>query len=312
MLRFDDRWVWDCWFAHDGERHHMFYLQADRSIGDPDQRHFHPSIGHATSADLRDWQVLDDALRPSAGPAFDDLTTWTGSVVRDDEGLWWMFYTGTSRVEGSGVQRVGSATSRDLNRWTRVDRHPIEATAEWYEKRDPAAWYEEAWRDPWVFRDPAGAGWRMLVTARAPDGEPDDRGVVGHAVSPDLRAWTMTPPLSEPGAGFGHLEVLQFAVVDGVPLVLFSCGDDRLAAWRRSGTPLGGVYSIVVDETLVGIDAASAVAFRGPPVYAARLVEHAGEWWMLGFLSGAGDAFIGAISDPIPVTATREQGVMLR
>ena len=92
MLRLTDRWIWDSWYAvHEG-RHHAFYLQADRSLGDPELRHRHPSVGHAVSDKLRDWEVLPDALAPSADAAFDDWTTWTGSIVRDDSGTWWMFY----------------------------------------------------------------------------------------------------------------------------------------------------------------------------------------------------------------------------
>ena len=37
--------------------------------------------------------------------------------------------------------------------------------------------------------DPDGDGWHMLITARAAHGPVDDRGVVGHAWSADLRTW---------------------------------------------------------------------------------------------------------------------------
>jgi len=49
-------------------------------------------------------------------------------------------------------------------------------------------WYEfvgfDAWRDPWVLRDPGGNGFHALITARARTGELDARGVIGHAWSP--------------------------------------------------------------------------------------------------------------------------------
>ena len=99
MLRLTDRWIWDSWYAvHEG-RHHVFYLQAERSLVDPERRHRHPSVGHAVSDDLRHWEVLPDALAPSTADAFDDWTTWTGSVVRDDAGTWWMFYTGSRHAD---------------------------------------------------------------------------------------------------------------------------------------------------------------------------------------------------------------------
>ena len=33
MLRLEDRWVWDSWVVDDGERYHLFYLQAPRVTG---------------------------------------------------------------------------------------------------------------------------------------------------------------------------------------------------------------------------------------------------------------------------------------
>ena len=103
MLSLPDKWIWDFWLADDGTAYHLFFLQAPRG-GDPDLRHANPSVGHAVSTDLTTWQVVGDALRPSAEPAFDDLAIWTGSVVRGDDGVWYLFYTGRSRADkGSGA-----------------------------------------------------------------------------------------------------------------------------------------------------------------------------------------------------------------
>jgi hypothetical protein len=100
-LRLPDKWVWDFWLVRDGMDYHAFYLQAPRSLGDPELRHLNASVGHAVSKDLRHWRVLPDAL--SAGPAgaWDDRAVWTGCVFRE-KGRWHMFYTGVS-VEGDAV-----------------------------------------------------------------------------------------------------------------------------------------------------------------------------------------------------------------
>jgi len=63
----------------------------------------------------------------------------------------------------------------------------------------------------------------MLLTARANYGSPDDRGVIGHGTSRDLLEWEVQPPLSQPGQGFGQLEVPQFEVIDSRPVLFFSC-----------------------------------------------------------------------------------------
>ncbi len=212
MLRLPDHWVWDSWYAQDDNgRWHAFFLRASRALLDPHRRHRRASIGHAVSTDLRSWQLGADALVPADAPAWDDLATWTGCTVRGPDQRWYLFYTGVGRAEDGLVQRIGLAVSDDLVTWHRHGDAPLlEADPTWYELLDRDMWYEQAWRDPWVFPDPDGDGWHMLVTARANRGPADARGVVGHATSPDLVNWTVRPPLSTP-AGFGHLEVPQVA-----------------------------------------------------------------------------------------------------
>ncbi|WP_298457185.1 glycoside hydrolase family 68 protein [uncultured Cellulomonas sp.] len=302
MLRLADHWVWDSWGAHDGTHHHLFFLRASRALHDPDRRHLRASVGHARSTDLRTWELLPDALVAADSPAWDDQATWTGSVVRAPDGSWRMFYTGVGRAEGGLVQRVGMARSDDLTTWHRVGDGPLlEADPRWYEKLDTTAWIDEAWRDPFVFADPDGAGWHMLLTARVPDGDPAGRSVIGHATSPDLDAWAVQPPLSVP-AGFGQLEVPQAVVVDGLPVLVFSCWPDRMAPDRRAGWARGGVW-VAPGESLTGPwDLDAATPFDHASLYAARLVEEQpGRWALLGFRDTEDGRFVGEIADPLPV-----------
>ena len=50
MFKTSASWVWDFWFADDGERFHLFFLKASRALHDPDRRHWHATIGHAVSS----------------------------------------------------------------------------------------------------------------------------------------------------------------------------------------------------------------------------------------------------------------------
>jgi beta-fructofuranosidase len=34
------KWIWDSWYVRDGDLWHGFFLQADKSLQDPDLRHF--------------------------------------------------------------------------------------------------------------------------------------------------------------------------------------------------------------------------------------------------------------------------------
>jgi beta-fructofuranosidase len=313
-LQLPDKWIWDSWYLQDDGVTHAFYLHASKALGNPDRRHRHPIVGHAVSRDLTNWTVVQDALIISDAPAFDDGTTWTGSVVQDDDGLWWMFYTGTSRAEETMVQRVGAATSPDLLTWTKVSTDAlVEADPAWYEKLDLSLWHDEAWRDPWVFRFPGESTWQMLITARAAAGDPRVRGVLGHATSENLVDWTVQPPLSQPGQGFGQLEVFQFEIVDGVPILLFCCGVAELSPERRAAGEVGGVYSVAVDSRLEQVDFSGSVLFDRTDLYAARLLQDAdGGWALLGFVNMVDGEFVGTLSDPIPVTADPVRGLVHR
>ncbi len=96
--------------------------------------------------------------------------------------------------------------------------------------------------------------------------------MIGHAWSADLERWQVRPPLTAP-AGFGQLEVPQAVVVDGLPVLVFSCWPDRAAAARHEGWERGGVW-VVAGESLTGPwDLDAATTFDHPSLYAARLVE---------------------------------------
>jgi beta-fructofuranosidase len=149
--------VWDSWYTvDDGGRHHVFFLRAWRGAAGSERRHRRASIGHAVSTDLRNWDLVADALVPADAPAWDDLATWTGSVVRGPDGRWYLFYTGvTDAGDRVVVQRMGLAVSDDLHTWHRFGAKPLlSPDRAWHEDCDPADWAGEAWRDPWVFPTP--------------------------------------------------------------------------------------------------------------------------------------------------------------
>jgi len=313
-LELEDRWIWDFWLVRDGEDHHVFYLQAPKALGDPELRHWHASIGHAVSTDLRTWRVLPDALAPGRPGGWDDASTWTGSVLARD-GRWFMLYTGASTREGGLVQRVGLAESDDLVTWRKHPGPVLEADPRWYEELDTSSWHDQAWRDPWLYADP-GTGWAYAVlTARARDGEPSGRGVVGHARSKDLTTWEALAPITSP-MGFGQLEVPQLTTVAGRTYLLFSSDPGtRDPARRAAGLGTGTFYlhgdgpnGPFREETLGTLSADD----RGT-TYAGKL--HEATDGTLVFLAWSGrrydGTFHGALTDPRRVSVGADLSLRL-
>ena len=153
-----------------------------------------------------------------------------------------------------------------------------------------------------MFADPDGDGWHLLATARAAGVPAEDGGVLAHATSPDLRTWTVRPPLSRPGAGFGQLEVPQVEVVDGRPVLLFDCMTAELGPGRRAAGETGGIWALELDDLTGPYDVGRAHLLHDQSLYVGKLVRRRdGTWCLLAFRNVAADGFVGEITDPIPV-----------
>ena len=141
----------------------------------------------------------------------------------------------------------------------------------------------------------------MLVTARANTGDERDRGVIAHATSLDLESWQVHPPLSDPGAGFTHLEVPQVVQFDSRALLLFSCDGPALAGERSGRT--GGIWALELDSPLGPFDVAHAHLLADERLYSGRAIrDREGSWVLLAFENSSPDgSFVGAISDPVPL-----------
>lgn len=297
MFDLTNDWVWDSWLADDGERFHLFFLCAPRSLGDPQLRHEHARVGHAVSLDLTTWERVADAVSPS-DVGYDDRSVWTGCVVRDGStpgGQWRMIRTGISRAHAGPVQRIGSDLSPDLLTWTTdlSPQWPLAADPRWYEQSAT----DEHWRDPWVVQDADGL-WHMYITARVP-GATLGRGVIGHATSTDLAAWDIRPPLTTPDR-FEQLEVIQVVQLEGRWVALFSCLGPQMVD-QQPGQ--GGVWSVPIEGPGSSIDVSAAVRLADECVYVGKVIQdRQGVWQFLAFINADehGD-FVGGIIDPVPV-----------
>jgi len=313
VIALDEKWIWDSWYAHDGSRWHGYFLQADKSLGDPDLRHLNVSQGHAVSNDLVSWTHLGTCLAPSGQPAWDDYTTWTGSVTCDEAGLWHLFYTGGCHAEQALYQRIGHATSTDMHNWVRVGDglclDMVGPNARHYEAEHVIGhWHDRAMRDPWVTRDPEGNGWLMFFTARAPGiEEPNAGGAIGLATSPDLTTWTLQPPVFV--GGFGQLEVPQVFRHGDKWYCLFCTSSAHWSQdYRRFNpqSPVTGSHYLIADNPRGPWHIAPGPFLDGDEPcrrYAARIVETTEGLRIMGFADNGKDQFGGYVMDPEAVVA---------
>jgi beta-fructofuranosidase len=310
VLHLDDRWIWDFWLIDDGPDHHLFYLQAPRSLGDPERRHRAATIGHAVSKDLMNWELLPDALGPGPPGAWDDVAPWTGSIVRWSD-RWLLFYTGTSSTDEGRIQRIGLAESDNLITWERGDDGPvIVADHDTYERFGDSDWFDESWRDPWILTDPARSEKFALICARANSGPSDQRGAIAVARSTDLRQWTVQPPAYAPGL-FAQMEVPQAICLNGRWYLLF-CTPAWSHSYRwRSGRPALTTTYYVIGTSPTGPYTTPPRSLAPPGDdrvhYAGKLHLVDGRLCYLATVAeDARGAFVGDLSDPYPVSVGRD------
>ncbi len=310
VLAHDDKWIWDSWYAHDGDRWHGYFLQADKALGDPDLRHFNVSQGHAVSDDLKTWEHKGTCLAPAPKPAWDDTTTWTGSAIQGPDGVWHLFYTGGGSAENGLYQRIGHATSTDMHSWERVGSGLcLDLTgpnAPCYEaEMQVGFWPDRAMRDPYVIKDPDGDGWLMFFTARAPGiEEANAGGAIGFATSPDLYDWTLQPPVFV--GEYGQLEVPQPFEIDGRWYCLFCTADMHWSEHRKEKVrtaPVTGNHYLMADDIRGPWRVAPGFLDGALPCrrYAARALHTPSGWVLLGFADGGKEDFGGYVMDPVPL-----------
>jgi beta-fructofuranosidase len=303
VLKYQDRYVWDHWMYDDGEDFHIFYLQAPRLTKNASERHLNASIGHATSKDLKNWNEIGTALQKSQPGSWDDVATWTGSVIRNpktDE--YFLFYTGVHKSNEGLVQAIGVATSLDLTTWKKLGEKPIaQADPEYYECQENGARHTD-FRDPWVFFDQRDNNWHMLITATSKtDKNIKTRGVVGHAISENLLDWKVLPPLAQ-STGFGQVEVIQVIKVAEKYFGIFCCGADYIEDKPKHF--VAGTYLVPMDSATGPFHFDKVDIINAPNIYAGRAVlDRSGQLNLIGFLTADHDSDAPCeISDPIPLS----------
>ncbi len=185
---------------------HTYYIKFPTGstwTADPDVNSI--NFGHETSSNLNDWSFVGDILDVSTSGGWDNEHVWAPSVVfNPNDNKYYMFYTGVTGQELYGnanhSERIGIATSTDLNTWTRYPINNCDGTTgegcvwdcntTWTSWGEPGDWMDDC-RDPNVFWDETNSAWYMVYSTR----KADSAVVVGLANSTDLINWNDMGPI---------------------------------------------------------------------------------------------------------------------
>jgi len=126
--------------------------------------------------------VLNYGLMSEPDPAIG-----TGSVMKDQEGLYHLFYTGhnDTRNGGMGKECVMHAVSTDRENWTKVPEDTFFS---------PDNYSKDDFRDPEVFWVEEDKCYWLLIAAR----ENTQGGVIAKYTSTDLKNWEFCGPIYAP------------------------------------------------------------------------------------------------------------------
>ncbi len=230
----------------------LFYLYYLHDYRDAENRGEGTPWRLIRTKDFVEYEEMGEVL-PRGTEDEQDLYVFTGSVFKEAEGKYHIFYTGHNphlRAQGHPEQAVMHAKSSDLIHWEKQKEDTFYAPLDSYEPHD--------WRDPFVYRDEKNGCYRMLLAARQKDGDRVKRGCTAMCTSQDLKEWKVEEPLWSPGAFYAHECPDHFTMGENEYLV-YSEFSDRFATRYRVSEPGADNWTSTVDD-----------AFDGRAFYAAK------------------------------------------
>ena len=308
-LRLPDKWVWDFWLARDAQQHHVFYLQAPRSLGGRELRHHNASIGHAVSSDLR------RLARPPrrAPPGARGQLGRPRHLDRQRDRARRPLAHALHRHQPQRTRADPAHRARRLGRPRPLDeapgepgprgRRPLVRAA----RPDPLA--RPVLARPVAVRRPGSTARFHVPDHRAvPRRRADGAGVVAHARSRRPRRLG-GPAAAHPAGRLRPGRVPAARPLDGRYRILFSClGRRPLGGAQRNGSGRRRHRHVRLLRATSSTVPIRRARRRSPhptalgPLYAGKLVESESASWAFMAFRGAGDRdFVGELTDPLPL-----------
>lgn len=184
-------WVGDVIPFYDNGEYKLYYLHDQRIGGDYGN---HTTWNLLTTKNGLDFENYGVAL-PNGSESDPDRNAYTGSVIKDPNGMYHLFYTGHNPnadfcIDGKPLQVILKATGTDGIHWTKDVHFKLYGDGTFYELFD--------WRDPFVFFNEEQQEYWMLVTSRQMNSSEKRGGCIALLSSDDLVHWTHREPFYSP------------------------------------------------------------------------------------------------------------------
>lgn len=235
----EDAWVGDLIPYYDNGIYYAFYLHDPRIRG---KEYAEETTWHlATTADFKEMNYQGVAIARGADDR-SNKNIYTGSVVKDQNGVYHAFYTAYNpdvKVNGKSIQSVMQAVGTDLTRLKTAEDFLFLADGKKYEQFD--------WRDPYVFWHQEENCYYMLLAARRKNGGDLRGGVIALCKSEDLYEWTYEEPFYEPRM-YITMECPEVFRMGNYWYMVFSTFSDRFTTHYRMAESLAGPWIIPEDD----------------------------------------------------------------
>lgn len=179
---------------------------------------------------------------PRGGDDRPNKNAYTGSVMKDENGLYRAFYTAYNadiKINGKSVQSVMQAVGTDLEHLETAEDFLFVADGEIYEEFD--------WRDPFVYWNEEEQCYDMLLAARLKNAGDLRGGCVALCRSRDLQSWTYEKPFYAPNM-YVTMECPEVFQMGNYWYLVYSTFSDKFTTHYRYAKSIHGPWLIPEDD----------------------------------------------------------------
>lgn len=240
----NDGWVGDVIPSYEDGEYRLYYLHDKRIGGDYGN---HTTWNLITTKDGLNFKDYGITLN-NGGEDELDRNAYTGSVIKDREGILHLFYTGHNPnsnfcVEGKPLQVILHAVSEDGVNWGKDTEFKLYGDNEKYEQFD--------WRDPFVFWNKEKGQYWMLVTSRVMDSSEKRGGCIALLSSDNLLEWRYEEPFYSPEK-YITLECPDYFRMGDWHYLVYSTFSEKFVTHYKKSKDLEGPYKSVIPDTFDG------------------------------------------------------------